>query len=379
MQILTQSDGPVPRLGIPIDAQRLAPNAIVKHNPPVPVRRVAKEPTVAPQVRLVVSILALVGVLVIGSAGYRVIEADRVPSIIDAVFMTVITLSTVGYGEVWELSPSGKVWTIVVIMFGIITVSYALTSLFSIVVGGELRSLREGKKMEKRIGHLHDHVILCGYGRMGSLVVADLQERGVSVVVVEKRSEAEDDLKLADVPYLIGDAVEEDLLFRAGLMRARALVTILAHDADNVFVTLSTNALRPDLTIIARAENPSTEPKLIRAGASRVVCPQVAGATKVTNILTRPAVVDFVELASKGVDLEIDEYVVGPKSPLKGRLLRDGAIRTGSNAIVVAIKSASGQAVFNPGADTAIQEGDTLILVGPGGVSERLAAIDAAG
>ena len=162
-------------------------------------------------------------------------------------------------------------------------------------------------------------------------------------------------------------------------MRARALVTILTNDADNVFVTLTASAIREDLTIIARAELPSTEPKLIRAGASRVVCPQVAGATKVIDILTRPAVVDLVELARKGVILEIEEYSVTHRSPLLGRTLRDSAVRTRSDAIVAVVKRADGEAIFNPEADTELLEGDTLILVGPAGVSERLDAMDIAG
>ncbi len=156
-------------------------------------------------------------------------------------------------------------------------------------------------------------------------------------------------------------------------------MTILGSDADNLFVTLTANALRSDLTIIARAETPSTEPKLMRAGATRVVCPQVAGAMKVANILTRPAVVDFVELANKGVDLEIDEYCVTDRSPMMGKTLRDSAIRTASDAIVVAVKRADGEAIFNPEADTLLRDGDTLILVGRAGVSERLDAIERAG
>ena len=318
----------------------------------------------------------MLGVIVVGSAGYRVIDAERVPSALDAIYMTVITLSTVGFGEVWQLSDKGKIWTIVVIMFGIATVSYAFSSLISVVVGGEFRSLREIKKMKKNIEHLRDHVLLCGYGRMGSLVVRELQKRGVSVVVIEINKELEEELNNAGHTYIIGDATEEALLQRAGLMRARALVTILPNDANNVYVTLTARTLRSDLFVIARAEIPATEAKLKRAGASRVVCPQRAGAMKVSDILTRPAVVDFVELANQGVDLEIGEYVVGDRSPLSGKTLRECGVRRRSEAIVVAIKRADGEAIVNPDADTGLRAGDTLILVGPAGASDRLKAIE---
>lgn len=330
----------------------------------------------SPRLRLVLSIVILLGVLIVGAVGYRVIEVEQAPSFLDAVYMTVITVSTVGYREIWTLSDNGKLWTIGVILLGIATVSYAFTSLISVVIGGELRSMRESKKMQKTIQDMRDHVILCGYGRMGSLVVRELQKRGVPVVVIEMKHELEEELTNADIHYLIGDATDEELFHRAGLMHARALVTILPSDADNVFVTLTAHTLRTDLTIVARAEAPATEAKLIRAGASRVVSPQRAGAMRVTNILTRPAVVDFVELADKGVDLEIDEYVVADRSPLCGKTLRESGVRNRSDAIVVAVKRLDGTAIFNPDAETSLHAGDTLILVGRTGMSDRLDAID---
>ncbi len=333
----------------------------------------------SPRLRLTLSIVALLSVLIIGAAGYHLINADPNRSYLDAVFMTVITLSTVGYGEVWKLSAAGKLWTIGVIMFGIVTVSYALTSLISLVVGGELRSMRERKKMETAIEKLEDHIILCGFGRMGMLVVDELKRRSVPMVVIEKDHDQEENLRAAQVLFMIGDATDEEVLCRGGLLRARALVSALPSDADNVYVTLTAHTLRSDLTIIARGTSPRTEAKLNRAGATRVVCPQVTGAMKVANIITRPAVVDFVDLANKGVDLEIDEYLVTDRSPLMGKTLRESAVRTRSGAIVVAIKRADGEAIINPEADTGLRSGDTLILVGRAGVSERLNTVSLEG
>ena len=330
------------------------------------------------RLRLILSIAAVLGVFVAGTIGYMIVDAQRCPSLADAAYMTVITLSSVGYGEVWGLSHAGRLWTVVVITFGIVTVSYAFTSLLSLVVSGELRSLRERRRMENSLSHLRDHVIVCGYGRMGALIVRELRRRGVPVVVVENERTLEPDLRYAEATYLIGDATEEETLLHAGLQRARALVIVLPSDADNVYTTLTAHTLCPNLTIVSRAEQLSTEVKLTRAGATRVICPQAIGATKIANILTRPTVVDFVEVADKGVDLEIDEYEIGDHSPLVGRSLRDSDIRRKTGAVVVAIKRADGPTMLGPDPDAQLQAKDTLILVGPAGVSSRLETIETA-
>ncbi len=321
------------------------------------------------------SILAVLAVLMVGTAGYVTLDADRGVTFLDALFMTVITVSTVGYEEVWALSPAGKIWTMGIIAFGIVTVSYAFTSLVRLVVSDEFRTSRERRRMNQTIEHMKNHVILCGYGRMGSLVMEELQRRSLPAVVIESDRARDVDLRDANIPCIIGDATEEELLLHAGLMRARALVLALPTDADNVFLTLTAHTLCPDLTIIARAEQPSTEAKLKRAGASRVVCPQVTGALSIVNVLTRPTVMDFAELASRGVDLEIDEFVVGPNSSLAGTTLREAHVPDKTGAMVVAIKKPQREAVFSPDPNVILESGDTLILVGPTGISSRLEAI----
>jgi len=331
---------------------------------------------VSPQARLLVSILALLAVFLFGTAGYLVIESDRSLSFVDAAYMTVLTLSTVGFGEVWPLSPHARLWTVGVITFGIATVSYAFTSLLALIVGGEFRQIRERHKMEKTIQHLNDHVIVCGFGRIGSLVAEELTRRGLTAVVIEQQRSLEFDLREAGVPFVFGDSTEEGVLLHAGLMHARALVIALPSDADAVYITLTAHTLCPDLMIVARAEQPTTEAKLKRAGASRVVSPHVIGATRVANILTRPNVVDFVDVAAKGVDLEIDEYKVAATSSLVGRTLADAHVRRKSGAMVVAIKRADGNTLTSPEPTTVIAARDTLILVGPVGVSSRLDRID---
>lgn len=323
--------------------------------------------------RLTLSIMAVVAVMLGGTAGYMVIDDV---GFVDALFMVVITISTVGYEEVWPLSSSGRLWTIGIIAFGIITVSFAFTSLVRVVVSGELRSVRERKKMDRTINSLKNHVVLCGYGRMGALATEELVARGVSVVIVELDAAREAELREANLPYVIGDATDEDVLMRAGFMHCKSLVLATPSDADNVYITLTAHTLCPTVEIVARAEHPTTEPKLIRAGASRVVCPQVTGAARVANIITRPTVVDFVELAGKGVDLEIDEYHLRERSPLVGRSLAEADVRRHTGAMVVAIKRVDGEALVSPGPDAVLSAGDTLILVGPAGMSDRLDALE---
>ncbi|MCH7808676.1 MAG: potassium channel protein [Planctomycetes bacterium] len=327
---------------------------------------------VSPALRFILAVVALFGVFIVGSIGYILIEADQNLTPLDAAYMTAITLSTVGYTEVWKLSDAGRLWTIGVIVFGIGTVSVAFTSLIALLVGGELRSHRESKKMEMRLRQMRDHVVLCGYGRMGSLIAKELTRRTVPVAVVELKPERENNLRDAGIPYLIEDATDDKTLRKAGLMHARALVTVLPHDADNIYVTLTARTLRPDLSIVARAEQPATEAKLKRAGASRVICPQVIGATRMVNVITRPNVVDFVDIANKGVDLEMDEYVIRDRSPLKGKTLRESTLRQKTGAMVIAIKRADGETLFNPDPDAVLAVNDTLILVGTAGVSSRL-------
>lgn len=331
----------------------------------------------SPVARLIYSIVALLGVLVAGTVGYMVIEADRpdAPNILEATYMTVITVSTVGFKEVWDISPAGRIWTIGVIIFGVGTVSVAFTSLITLFVSGELQSIRERRKMKHTTQKLRGHIILCGYGRMGAMAVEQLEKRGAQVVVIERDPLLEAPMREAGLNFLITDATDDDALQRAGLANAACLVATLPHDVDNVFITLTARALRPTMSIVARAELPTTEAKLMRAGASRVICAQAMGAARIADVITRPNIVDFVEIANKGVDLEMDEYVITEDSPLKGKLLRDSLLRRKTGASVVAIKRADGQTLFSPDPDAEFRVGDTLILVGPAGVSSRLDGI----
>lgn len=326
--------------------------------------------------KLILALLAVVAVFLVGTAGFMFFERELEPSLGDAAYMTAITLSTVGYTEVWELSPAGRAWTVIVIVLGITTVSIAFTSLITVFVSGEIQFLRGRKKLEARIDKLSGHVIICGHGRMGKLAAMELAQKGIPIVIIERDPGTEADLREEGHLYVIGDATDEDVLVRAGVTRARALVAVLPHDGDNVYVTLTTRTFCPDLQIIARAEQPRAEIKLKRAGASRVICPQVVGAKRIGDILTRPNVTDFFEVAAKGVDLEVDEYTLGANTKLAGLSLREACLREKAGATVVAVRRPGGDILYSPGPDVVLQTGDTLIMIGPARISTRLDELD---
>jgi len=319
------------------------------------------------QARFILSIFLVPVTIVIGTLGYMIIEQQP---LIDSAYMTFITVFTVGFREVFAVDTAGRIWTVLVIIFGYAAVSVALATFVSLMVSGELRSITGRARMKQQIEKLRDHVIICGYGRMGSLIAHELlRERRVFVVV-----DRDADKQLAHDGYLFvsGDATEDQVLLEAGIMHANALVTCLTSDADNVYVTLSARELRRDLNIISRSDQPSTEKKLIRAGATSVVNPQTIGANKAAALLLRPHVVDFVDMAARGVDMEIAQFEVSPGSPFVGIRLRDSGIRQKAQVTVVAIKRGDGSQIFNPGPDERIRESDQLILVGRGGLSDRL-------
>jgi voltage-gated potassium channel len=330
---------------------------------------------VTARTRLILSLLGLLGVFVLGTGGYVLLTGA---SVTDAAYMTIITVSTVGYHEVVPVNQPGRLWTALVIVFGIGVVSVAFTSLLTLFVGGEFRAALGRRTVQARIDRLEGHVILCGFGRMGSMAAERLKQAGCPIVVVENSKAMREDLDAAGFLYVIGDAAEEETLLLAGLMRAGSLVSALPADADNVFVTLTARGLRPDLQIVARAEQLTAEVKLRRAGADRVICPKAIGAKRFADILTRPNVVDFFEVAAEGVELEMHEYRVGPGSKLCDATLRKLELRQQADAMVVAIKRANGTWVLHPDPDQVIQTGDLLVLIGRAGTSTRLQALDKA-
>ncbi|GJM26236.1 MAG: potassium transporter TrkA [Phycisphaerae bacterium] len=321
----------------------------------------------SPRRRLFISISVLLLVQMTGTAGFMVLEHQP---FLDSLYMTVITLSTVGYNEVFPLDDSGRILTICIIIVGYSAVAISIANLVSIVVGGELRSHRERLRMKDRIHKLRGHTIICGYGRMGSNIALQLVREDVDCVILDPIMSEE--IEERGMLHVQGDATDDYDLEEAGIQYASSLVTCLSSDADNVYVTLSARGLCPTLKIIARAEQKSTEAKLKRAGADAVISPQTIGANKAVGLLRRPHVVDFADMAAKGVDIEIAQYQVDDQSSLAGKALKDSAIRERADVMVVAIKRADGRQVFGPGPQEVIDVDDQLIVIGRGGLSDRL-------
>lgn len=320
------------------------------------------------KLRLGISLLVLAAFLFTATAGYRLIEKDC--SWLDAFYMTVITVGTVGYSEVpGELSSWGRVWTMFVIAGGLVTGAVVLSLVVGMIVDGQVRRIFGRRQLERKIAALTGHVIVCGFGRMGSLVAEQLKAAGREVVVVEVDPQRTALVEQEGMLYLLGDAQEEAVLAAAGVARSRVLVAALTDDASNVFVTLSARQLNPEMRIVARAQDVGTQDKLIKAGATRVVCPQSIGANRMADVVLRPAVVDFVEMAHKGVDLEMDQLELGQQSHLVGRTLKELALPRRIGVHVVAVRRADGLAVYNPRSELELSAGDTLILIGERGVA----------
>lgn len=307
--------------------------------------------------------LSLLALVALGTAGYVFVEGWNVR---DALFMTIITLSTVGYQEVHNLTPLGQVFTIVLIVFGVSTVFWAVASLFEIVVSERLWHTLKRRKMENQIALLKDHYIVCGYGRMGQEIVRVFRRTNVPHVVVETNPEQVPKLVDQGIPFVEGDASDDKILVAAGISRAKGLVTVGPTDEGNVFITLTARGLNPGLFIIARSIREDNEDKLKRAGANRVMSPYTTGGRRMAFAALRPHVVEFLDatIHADNVVFELEDILVTGKSPFVGKAIKDSRIREISGATILAVKNSDGSLNYNPRSDTVMKNGDVLIMVG---------------
>jgi voltage-gated potassium channel len=309
------------------------------------------------------AIIFLLSVFVIGIGGYMVIEGWN---FFDSLYMVVITLATVGFGETHPLTFHGRIFTIVLILVWAGIGFYALSTIIQPIIEGEIRKVLGRKKLEKEIRNLKDHYIVCGFGRMGSYISRELRNASVSYIIIEKDEYLREKLERENYLYLYGNASEDEVLIEAGVKKARGLVAVVASDADNVYITLTARQLNPNLFILARSTNESSERKLQQAGANKVISPYQMGAVRMVQAILRPAVLDFIEIAfhGKSMELQCEEFLVKPNSSLVGSSLQEAEIRKNLGVIIVAIKETSGKMVFNPSRDVRINAGDTLITLG---------------
>lgn len=324
--------------------------------------------------RIWLSMAALLVIILLGSFGYMVIEGWRFA---ESFYMTLITLSTVGFQEVRPLSDSGRMFTALLIVVGIGTVGYGFGNLAAFLIEGELKELFETRRMEKVIDSLKEHIIICGYGDEGSHAGEELARSKVPFLIIEKDVELAEKLAAQELLVVPGDATEDEVLLKAGVERARGLIATVPEDADNVFITLTARGFNPDLTIVARAAEKSTAAKLVRAGANKVISSSQIGGRRMASVLLRPKLVNFLDVImhDEQLSLRLEEVDVEEESPFVGKSIRDLGIRERTGAMVIAYHRQNRPIQVNPAAETVLQPGDVLIVMGTDKQVEELARI----
>lgn len=323
---------------------------------------------------LVASLGALAVLMAVGTFGYMLLEQME---IIEALYMTVITISTVGFGEVRPLSPPGRIFTSVLILLGLALATSALSNAASIMVGPRLWFSIKERRMNDTVETISDHYIVCGYGRMGEQIVTDLLARKEPFVVVDSNPDIHNMLVMQDVLHVIGDATIDETLREAGVERAVGLVSALDTDPDNLMTVLSAREINPKLFIVARSTSPSTDRKLRRAGADRVVSPYQIGGHRMALALLRPAVHDLMSRIfnvtdSSKVDMDLGQVRISDDSHLAGRSIADTNLRRTHNVSIIAVQSVDGELIINPNIDHVLHVGDVLVVIGPPEAIQRM-------
>jgi voltage-gated potassium channel len=312
---------------------------------------------------LIIAVLFSILLVGLGTAGYMLIEKW---SLLDSLYMTVITLSTIGYGEVHTVSPPGRVFTLVLIFLGVGFVLYVIGNVVQFLVEGRIRLVLGRHKLDKQIGQLNNHYIVCGYGRMGRALCRYLTQKHLRFVAIEKNVDRIPVMNEDGILYIAGDATAEENLMKAGLQNASNLISALGTDADNVFLVLLAKGLNPDLYVVARASQNASKKPLYSAGADVVVSPFDVGARRMAHAVLRPNVIRFLEFAfaDESTDIHIEEITIAETSKLVDVNLQESGIRQNYDLNILSIVKADGTMVFNPSATTQIRAGGSIIAVG---------------
>jgi voltage-gated potassium channel len=316
-----------------------------------------------PLVQLKSAFVALILLVLAGTVGYVTIEGWP---FLDALYMTVTTISTVGFMEVHALSRTGRLFTMLLIVSGVTVLFYTVGKIAQVMFEGQFQRFFGRMKVEKQIESMRDHYIICGFGRIGSLICKEFAAKPVAFVVVESKAEVIEKLEKEHYPYLRGNATEDESLLKAGIKHAKGLISVVTSDTENVYITLTARGLNPDLYILARAGEEGSDIKLQRAGANKVISPYHIGGSRMAQAILRPNVVDFIEIATgrDHFDLQMEEICIPEASYCAGENLMSSGFRKQTGVIIVGIKKASGKMVFNPDSQTRIDARDTLIILG---------------
>ncbi len=320
--------------------------------------------------RLVQTLVIVAFMIVVGAIGFHQFEGL---SWLDSFYTSTQTVTTVGYGDVTPQTSTGRFFAIILMLTGVGTVLYALTVLAqSVIQSGILEAIGQ-RRRSKEMQNLKGHYIVCGAGRVGRRIIRNLQLQKLDHVIIETDEKKLVDLELDRSRTVVGDATNEEILIRAGVKTAHGLASCLPDDAANVYVVLTARGLNEGLHIVARAVEEQAEPTLIRAGANRVVAPTIIGSQSMARALLKPAIADFMDsITAESLDLVFEEVAIGSGSPYAGRALRDTDLLSNLRLIVVAIRRKDGELSFQPHADTMINEGDLLILIGNAESVQRL-------
>jgi voltage-gated potassium channel len=312
---------------------------------------------------LKIALIAILILIVIGTAGFHFIEGWNV---LESFYTTVMTLTTIGYGDFAPKTRGGMLFTVMLVIFGVGTMLYTVGLVAQTMVEGRLTMLLGRGKMEKAIDKMKNHYIVCGCGRIGYLICRELAAEKVDFVVVDNNPEVIQKIGEEGFVYFRGDAIHDKCLIGAGIKRARGIVCVLPTDAQNLYVILTAKELNPDIWILSRSEEEESEHRLLRAGANRVMSPYTLGGNRMAMAILRPAMLDFIEITTRrqSLELRMDELEICDGSPLIGKSLEDSEIRQRYGLIIVAVKKDSGKMIFNPVANYVIQRGDKLIALG---------------